>query len=66
MKSKAMKTYTVNVREVHVNSYTVKAESEDEAKDLVADGQGDMMDDMLEFSHSLDTDCWTVDVNTKT
>ena len=53
------KTYIVGIREVHVNLVEVEAESPEEATAAAADGAGDYLD--LEFSHTLDTDEWTVE-----
>jgi len=55
------KTYLVGVREVHVQQVRVNAKSGAEAIKKVADGEGDYLDDMLEYSHTSDTDTWTVE-----
>ena len=52
-----MKTFIVNVREVHVAHVRVKADSEDQAIDLVRDGEGDYLD-RLDYSETLDSDTW--------
>ena len=58
------KKYIVQVREVHVSSMEVEADSAEEAKTLVAEGGGDEI--ICEFSHGLDLDTWTVtDINGK-
>jgi hypothetical protein len=56
-----VKKYTVAVREVHIQLVEVEAESASEAKIRVAKGEGDFLDNSLEYSHSLDPDTWTVD-----
>ena len=59
--SKKMKRFRVMVREVHVQGVLVDAESEEDAKIKVAEGEGDYEDNSLEFSHSCDSDTWTVE-----
>ena len=54
------KAFIVGVREVHVQPYRVLAETPEEAVRLVAGGDGDILDADFEYSHSLDTDTWTV------
>ena len=56
------KTYLVGVREVHVRHYSVQAENEEEAKDLVyrqAEAAVDMS--FEEYSHCLDRETWSVE-----
>ena len=56
------KTYIVGVREVHARHYSVQAENEEEAKDLVdrrAEGVQDLS--FEEFSHEMDRDTWSVE-----
>lgn len=57
-------TYIVSVREVHVQQVKVEAASEDEAKTKVVEGEGEYLDDKLEYSHTLDKDLWTVEQRT--
>ena len=56
------KSYIIGVREIHVRHYSVEAENEDQAKDLVYQ-QADCVTDMEfeEFSHCLDRDTWSVE-----
>ncbi len=56
------KTYIVGVREVHVRHYSVQAENEEEAKDLVYQ-QAESVVDMSfeEYSHCLDRETWSVE-----
>ena len=54
------KAFIVGVREVHVQPYRVMAETPEEAVRLVTGGDGDILDADFEYSHSLDTDTWTV------
>lgn len=55
------KSFIVNVREVYIQPYKVEAETNEEAIRIVADGGGDLMEDCLEYSHTLDPDTWTVE-----
>ena len=56
------KTYIIGVREVHVRHYSVQAENEEEAKDLV-DGRGDEVVDLEfeEFANEMSRDTWSVE-----
>ena len=55
--------FIVGVREVHVRHYRVKAESEDQAKELVQQSDDVAIDiDHEEFSHVLDSKKWSVEV----
>ena len=56
-----MKKFIVSVREVHIQMVEVEAENEEEAKDKVLAGDGVHRDDSLEFSHTLDSELWTVE-----
>lgn len=47
-----MKKYIVELREVHVSYYEVVAKSEEQAKEIVLRGDGDLLD--TEYSHTLD------------
>ncbi len=53
--------FSVFVREVHIQEVRVEAEDENDAKDRVAKGEGEYVDNSLEYSHCLDPDEWTVD-----
>lgn len=56
------KTYLVGVREIHVRFYTVEAEDEEQAKDLVYRRAPGVVDcDFEEYSHELDRDTWSVE-----
>ena len=52
--------YIVNVREVHIQMVEIEAATEEEALDKVRGGEGNYIDP-LEYSHTLDSDHWTVD-----
>ena len=54
-----MPKYNVLIREVHVSHRTVEADSEGEAIEKVAGGEGE--ETYLEYSHTLDTEAWTVE-----
>ena len=56
------KNYIVGVREVHVRFFTVTAESEEKAKDLVNERAPDAKDiESSEYSHELGRDTWSVE-----
>jgi hypothetical protein len=54
-----VKRYNVMIREVHVSHREVSAESEAEAIEKVADGEGE--ETFLEYSHTMGKDHWTVE-----
>lgn len=56
-----MKTYRVFVKEVWVQAFDIEAESKEEAIKLITEGDGDIVQDELDYSHSLDPDTWTVE-----
>lgn len=58
---KPVKEYIVTVREVHCQGYRVIALSPKGAKQFVADGGGDLIEDTFEYSHTLDPDTWMVE-----
>ncbi len=53
------KKYIVGIREVHVSSREVWANSPEDAKEIA--GEDLDTEVMLEFSHVLDSDTWTVE-----
>lgn len=53
--------YYVNVREVYIQTYRVHATTPDEAMRAVASGDGELMENSFEYSHTLDPEFWTVD-----
>ena len=56
------KKYLVGVREVHVRFYSVQADSEENAKELVSKQDPSVVDEeFLEYSHELDRDTWSVE-----
>jgi hypothetical protein len=50
-----MSKYHVYVPEVHYQQVAVEAASPEEAAKLVQDGEGDVVDDTLEYSHGLES-----------
>jgi hypothetical protein len=58
---KKMKKFRVLVREVHVQWVEIESTSEEEAKDRVQQGEGEIVEGSLEYSHTLDSDTWTVE-----
>ena len=60
------KNYVVGVREVHARFYSVTAENEEEAKDLV-NGRAPEVKDLgfSEYSHEMGRDTWSVEEETK-
>jgi len=57
------KTFIVNVRKVYVQPYRVKAKTSADAIRIVSSGDGnaEIMDNFLEYSHTLDPHTWTVE-----
>lgn len=57
-----MKTYIVEVPEVHYQKVRVNADSPEQARQKVSDGEGDYLNNALEYSHTLDNlETWNVD-----
>ena len=54
-----MKKFVVDVDEVWKQSYEVEADSVEEAKQKVKDGDADIIETCFEFSHCLDSEFWT-------
>lgn len=55
-----MTKFIVEVREVHVQSMRVEAESAEEAIKKVVNGEGEIVENCMEYSHTLDSENWTV------
>jgi len=51
-----MKEYIVDVPEVWIQRVKILAENADEARKLVQDGNGDYLDNELEYSHTFEHD----------
>ena len=58
-----MNTYRVQVREVHIQGYLIKADSPEHAINLIRDGRGEMDEQHFEYSHMLDPDTWDAEIN---
>ena len=57
-----MKKFIVSVREVHVQGYAIEAKNKDDAISRIAhEGEGDILEDRFEYSHTLDPETWTVE-----
>lgn len=56
-----MKRYLVIKREVWVQSVSVEAESEQDAIQKVRRGNGDVVNDTLEYSHDMSENNWTAE-----
>jgi hypothetical protein len=56
-----MKKFRVLVREVHIQPTIIEADSKEEALKKVFDGEGELDTQGFEYSHTLDTDTWTVE-----
>ncbi len=54
-----MTTYLIGVREVHVSTMKVEAETEDDAIEMIRDAAGEEV--MCEYSHTLDSSTWSVE-----
>ena len=57
---KTKKMFQVNRLEVYIQPVWVEAESADEAREKVEDGEGEVKEDMLEYSFTGDTEDWSV------
>ena len=57
----SMKKFIIGVREVHVQLYSEIAETEEDAITQIQNGGGTCVDDGLEYSHTLDSDHWSVE-----
>jgi hypothetical protein len=55
------KTFYIGIREVHVSTRAVEAESEEEALALIVNGVEDGEEVICEYSRTLDPDTWTVE-----
>jgi hypothetical protein len=60
MNQKKLRTYKVCVREVWVQEVEVKALTPENALKKVIEGEGEYIEDALEYSHSLEPETWTV------
>lgn len=51
--------YLVEVREVYVQVYRVVATDPQDAIARLAEGEGKLIENAFEYSHTLDSDTWT-------
>ena len=56
-----MPKFIVYKREVWVQAVEIEAETVNEANHKVWLGEGNMLDNMLEYNHDLDSSLWTVE-----
>jgi hypothetical protein len=56
-----MSKFVVFVREVHVQGYGVDANDEKDAIEKVRHGCGELLESHFEYSHTLDSETWTVE-----
>ena len=54
--------YMVNMREVHIQPVRIEASSSEEAIEKVKEGEGEYVDNALEYNHTLSSEYWTVDL----
>jgi hypothetical protein len=57
----SLKNYIVNVREVHIQPVLIEASSKEDAISRVANGEGEIIDNALEYSCTLNPDKWTIE-----
>jgi hypothetical protein len=56
------KAFIVGVREIHVRHFSVQAENEEQAKDLVAQRDDSVTDmEFIEYSNELNRETWSVE-----
>jgi hypothetical protein len=56
-----MPKFIVSIREVYVRGVEIEAKDELEAKLRVEEGKGEYLDDLIEYSHTLNLGTWTVE-----
>ena len=54
-----MAVYIIGIREIHVSTVSVEADSEEEALDLACDGAGEEI--ILEYSHTMDREHFSIE-----
>lgn len=56
-----MAKFVVGVKEVHIQLVEIDdVENAEEALEIVREGGGNTLDDSLDYSHTLDSDTWTI------
>lgn len=58
-KMELYRPFIVEVREVHIQKYEVSARTADEAMACIENGEGEIVEGSLEYSHMLDKDTWS-------
>ena len=53
--------YIITRREVWTQGVQIEADSKEEAIRKVADGDGEVIESLFEYSHTLDPDTWTLE-----
>jgi hypothetical protein len=56
-----MPKFRVFVREVWAQAHDVEASTKTDAMEIVADGGGEVVDNLFEYTHTLDPDVWEVE-----
>jgi hypothetical protein len=56
-----MKKFIVIVREVYIQPVLIEAETIDKAIEAVADGEGEIIEGQMEYSHNLNPELWSVE-----
>lgn len=56
-----MKKYHVLVREIWIQKVEIEAENAGEAIEKVADGDGEYLDNALEYADTMASDTWTAE-----
>jgi len=60
-----MPRYDITVREVWNQTFTVYADSPEEARQMIRDGEGETMHGSFEYNRTMDEDTWDVAVSTE-
>jgi len=53
--------FIVSIREVHIQAVEIEADTKEEAVEKVKEGEGEYLEDGLDYSHTLDSEFWTVE-----
>jgi hypothetical protein len=56
-----VKRYVVTRREVWAQGVQIEAEDKEDAIRRVAEGEGDDIESLFEYSHTLDRDTWDIE-----
>ena len=55
------KDFVVNVKEVHIQPYRIKAPDKETAIQMIKDGEGEILEGGFVYSHTLSSDTWTTE-----